>query len=281
MKFLPNKENVEKLREATNLLIQLINVVGQRATSKEFTEKALLRHCLMDLLKKTNANLNGFSILLSHFGEPENDLFKIPLSLCLRGAVSDCFTGIYLYSLSDDAKSLENEVNLMSIDYAKYLKDAEEFSLRYGDRLNELEINDALEKWKIEFKKDKPFIFKSKDDAKWEFKKINEIRKDSKYNPGNGGTERGKFEWLKLVDTDSDYILLYILFRCLSQYQHYSFASRQLIDGIHNEDFKKFVSGITLITQSCWVFFNALDQVSNDIDELYSQIIKKLNYFLE
>ena len=281
MNFTPNKENIAVLKGATDLLIQLINLVGQRATGKPFTEKALMKNCIIDLLKKINANLNGFSILLDHFGEPNKNLLKIPLSLCLRGAVSDCLTGIYLYSLSEDTKSLENEVTLLSVDYAKYLRDAEEFILRYVDKLDEAEVKEALDKWTIEFKKNQPQLFKSTDDAEWSFKKHDVIRNGSKFNPGKRVTEKDKFDWIKLLDNDLEYVPLYMLFRSLSQYQHYSFASRNLIDEFPFEDFKRFVSGIALITSSCWAFFYALDQISHDVNEFHSQISKKLSHFLE
>ena len=282
MNFTPNKENVTVLREAIEILIQTINLVGKRAVANQpFTEKAQLKHCTIDILKKIDANLNGFNILLNSFSESESKRLKIPLSLCLRGVVSDCLTGIYLFSFSEDTKSLENELNLISLDYAKYLKDTEELILRYGDKRNDSEIKEALDQLIKKFKKDNPSFFKSTDDSEWNPKNNNKMREGSKFDPRKGTTDRDKFDWLKEQDKDLDYILLYPLFRYFSQYQHYSFASRNLIDEFPNEDFKRFVAGIALITQSCWAFYYALDEISEDIDELNTHIIKKLDHFLE
>lgn len=270
------KENVEELRAAANLLIELINKVGVKSTSEHFVGKVILKNCLIDLSKKINASLNGFSLLLKHFEDSNNYLMKIPLSLCVRGALSDCLTGIYLYSLSEDEKSLKNEMSVISLDYAKYLRDSEEYALRYMEELEESMIKRRLLEWEKDFMVSHPQLFKSNKNNEWTFKDSNEFRSDSKYKPIGRGTDRDKFNWIKNIDQNKDYISLYILFRYFSQYQHYNFANRDFIEKNPNEDFKKFLAAVFAIASSFRAFCFGLDQLTEEVEKAFSLIFGRL-----
>ena len=117
MSIRPNQSNTLLLKDAINSLTQTINIIGEKAASSPLTGNILLKHALIDLLKKVNANLYGISLMLPQLSEPNKQLLKIPIGLCMRGALSDCLTGMYLFTFSDDPASTEKEVDVFDFSF--------------------------------------------------------------------------------------------------------------------------------------------------------------------
>jgi hypothetical protein len=274
-----NNDNVELLREITNRLIISINRVGVKATRDSFEENVLLKNCIIDLLKKINANLNGFSYLLIHFSDASKCLIKIPIALCLRGALLDCMLGVYFYTFKSDEKSLLYELEVMNLDYAKFLKDTNEFSLKYGYDLTDSQLKNELDKWIIDFKNKNSKIFKTSDNL-WNLKSSKEIRKDSKFD-NSVNSDKDKFIWIEKLDKDKKYVSLYFLFRYFSQYQHYCLANRTMIDENPETDFIKQVASVASICQSIWAFAFCLNQIDDEFKSDFSIIGEKFERFLK
>ena len=255
-------------------------MIGEKAASSPLTGNILLKHALIDVIKKVNANMNGINLMLPQFSEPNKQLLKIPIGLCMRGALSDSLTGIYLFTFSDDPISTENEINVLSKDYARYLKDTEEYILQYGDGLNKEEIETQLRVWIGDFKAKYPKLFKSSTGNEWDLKKGSELRQGSKYRIDNTQTsDKDKFEWIRNCPGGEKYISLYVLIKYFSQHQHYGFANRSFIDDLPEEDFKRLVVGTVVITEVVWAFAHALDQLTEEVKQSYTEIHNKIHSF--
>lgn len=255
-------EELVIIQESTIELIKVINYLGQDSTRHPISGNLLLKNLIIDILKRVNANLNGFSILLNSFSKKKVKLFTTPMALCMRGALGDCLTAIYLYSISEDKKTLSNEVKVLSIDYAKYLYDYHKLILEI-ESSDEREIKIKMDNWIIDFKRNNSDIFNSLDNT-WNLKTYDKLRSDSKYiKTKKKPTEKFKYEWLKEIPEGKNYTSLYVLFRYFSQHQHYNFANRVFIEDNTLDDFHNFKISLLEISKVLIVFIIGLEEFTN------------------
>ncbi|MEO9850194.1 MAG: hypothetical protein ABJH72_19215 [Reichenbachiella sp.] len=256
------EHNNQILLSITDTLVKTLNLIGQRAVSEPFSEKKLLKHAILDLCKQIYANIYGLNILLSDFHDERNNLKRIPIALITRGAIADCLTGVYLITFRNGSESLKNEIDVMSRDYAKFLRFFEEEKVKYLQEFEEIEANEEIKKWEISFKKSQPHLFVNPDDSQWILKSPKKLRETSeiKLPKELDGpiTEDKKSERIKQNDKTGDYGLLYVGFRYFSQYQHYSFSNREMIEELREEFFGILLMSIASIATTTSLFSSIL-----------------------
>lgn len=238
------KNDSELIRKSANEIVNVINKIGLHATSLPKSKEAFaIDVVLIDLLKRIMVNINAFNIILIENTKHNNALNTIPMSLCLRTASIDCLTASYLLCIHTDDLTFINELHVMSLDYARYLKKIHEIKRDYEHSVSSTkEFNDWFEKFRI--KHAKYYNFKNNE---WILKSADELRSGSNSNFLEWLTKRKykgkltedlKFEYIN--ESNKDLAVFYIFFRYFSQHQHYGFANRGFIEDNTNEDFIQF-----------------------------------------
>ncbi|WP_147407382.1 hypothetical protein [Reichenbachiella sp. MSK19-1] len=251
--------------------MKTLDLIGNKAVARPFSEKKLLKHALLDLCKQIYANLYAIKTLLAEFHDERNNLKRVPIALITRGAIADCLTGVYLITFRNSDESLKNEIDVMSREYAKFLRFFEDEKIRYLQKFETLEAEEELKKWESNFKNSHPQLFVNKEDTEWRLKSAKSLRstseiKLSKELDGNL-TEEKKAKRIKRNDKNEDYGLLYVGFKYFSQYQHYSFSNRKMIEDLREEFFGILLMSIASIATTTSLFSSILGGEGNE-DEI-------------
>lgn len=271
------EHNNQILLSATKILVKAVDLIGQRAVSKPFSDNKLLKHAILDLCKQIYANLYALNTLLSDFHDERNNLKRVPIALITRGALADCLTGVYLITFRNNPESLKNEINVMGREYAKFLRFFEEEKINYLEKSEKLDVKEEMKKWVTLFKKNQPYLFDNPSDSEWQLKSPKTLRHTSeiKLPKELDGplTEDKKSERIRQNDLKGDFDSLYIGFRYFSQYQHYSFSNRKMIEELREEFF-----GILIMSVGCIVTTTSLFSTILGGNETTEEI--KTNYDL-
>ncbi len=254
--------NNDLLKKIVYTLVNSIDLIGKKSTSEQFSEKKLLKHALLDLSKQIYANMHALNTLIPDFHVNGFELKRIPIALVSRGAIVDCQTGLYLISFINSDQSLKNEIDAMSLAYAKFLHTFQKEKLQYLENDEKL-ISQKLRQWEISFKSNYGHLFKSRVTEKWDFKNVKDLRVTSEEglkNDLNGKiTEAVKYNRIKEFFNRQDYTFLYTGFGYFSQYQHYSFANRKMLEDPSTKD--EFFGILLTSISAIWIAMNQFSSI--------------------
>ncbi|MFZ1609828.1 MAG: hypothetical protein WAT52_02095 [Chitinophagales bacterium] len=227
-------------------IYKLINQFGLERVGNSKDSFSKFELVLLDILERVNRNIQAISILI----EASENLIehnRQPLMLLLRGIVEDLFIAMHLSQFRDDEIVLQNELNVLQLDYIKFslyiIRREPHYSHLYSEfvKLKTPEeqqkyISELLNRMKVENQE----LFKNSTEGDLSLKSPKELRDikdlwrfnyiDSEGTSINLFNEKiniskiaEMFEHLGKDDKMLKNLAYgYIIYRVLSQYQHYS-----------------------------------------------------------
>ena len=224
-------------------LTTIIDSIGSTYNKMVYKEMGIVKITYMTIAEKVLRNFNGIQCILeSEYKFLENN--RQPIMLLLRGIIEDLIIGANLIRYSDDELSFTNELNVINKRFAKcseFLIKKEPYLSSNYNNYNKEELENLVNKMLVEFQNKYPTLYKSDLNGNLVFKSIEELRETS--DPVNfkiKAADGQLFDWKKkdftvsllhelieLVgfennDTLKAYNLGYLVYKVLSQYQHFS-----------------------------------------------------------
>lgn len=240
------KEQNEKIVSFLDEIYNTINEVGRAYHNRKAGEIGIVKTTFLSIIERVARNIHGIYNLLQH---PDNHLQqnRQPIMLLLRGIVEDLWLGAYLIRLKDDEVSFINELRVIDLQYAKFSEFLIErepyfaFASAEFKGLENAEIEKLIREKIIKFQKENAVLYKTDNNQKVVRKSAGELRSSS--NPvhlnliaPNGETAdwNSKKYTVSLLHEIIEFIQVgdkallqlysytYLLYRALSQYQHFS-----------------------------------------------------------
>lgn len=239
-------EQTKKLISFFDEVYDLINEIGHAIDGQKLDEVGIVKITYSTIVEKVARNIHGIStILRSNDGYLQNN--RQPIMLLLRGIIEDMWVGAYLFRLKNDQVSFQNELNVISIQYARFsefLIKREPYYSFAGKEfkgLSKENIRALIEEKLLNFRTKNIQVYKQNIKGETVLKSEGELRKTS--NPSHLiiKSSEGKIEdWnnrkftasllndiIELVGSEGNvtlqlYSYTYFLYRALSQYQHFS-----------------------------------------------------------
>jgi len=271
-------QQIDNQKEVLDLLIKLL-------MSTKGTVQLSGCQCFVDILAKIRFNIES-SIKLSN--ELFEDFrFKASVNLLYRSIVDDVINGYYLLgtvALSDhEQRALNNELDIFHKEFLLSSLKAIDAEAEFTNYVNELCEKEPIEKIDIsdDIKKDNPQLFNI--NGKW--KTNSEIRSTTPTflvqlmnQPEKGFwgfiSESKKIEFIKARGLGAPDNLT-VLFKYLSQFQHYSPKTHQLINSDIDYDLTVYEKCIDEVLLFLHQIIDVLQLKAKD--ELKGELISLLN----
>lgn len=278
---------MKEFSEVTGILDELecaLNDIAMHVGGKKHSEFGTIKIVILDLMKRIHANLHVVKSILPEIANTRS--LSVPLSVLIRTCLTDSLTGFYLLTFSKDEKSFENELNMMALDYVKYLEKLTHLEPQfYNPDISPEELEEIIIKKLDEIVENYPEIVLRREKLKLIKKTSAEIRSTSnekifpsKQKMSEPLSDLSKFE--RLFDYPDEGVqsisYLYPLFRFYSQFHHYSVSTRDLMNLTITEHMRHLMLSFVLIHQALYAFgraveipANILTPIQKNIDALY------------
>lgn len=236
----------------------------------------------LDLLLRQSTNLRVIKNLLIDYSQNKQIGYVLPIGLIIRCCLEDAITIAYLFIFIDNTHLLENEINISSIDSIKKgLLDQIFHAPKYWKcSKEEKERIQNIDKEQIlKFKKEHPEYF---DIESLEPKKTYEIRNisldwEKYFNPGELKNNDIIFKINKIEEAYGSFGNIYNLYKFFCLFEHYSYASRNIL--IFNEyTFTQLVVSIEYVIRSMLSIIDLLNANQEFIEDLKTalKILQKI-----
>lgn len=230
----------------------------------------------LDLLLRQSTNFRIIKNLLIDYSENNQIGYVLPIGLIIRCCLEDAITIAYLFIFIENPHLLENEINISSIDSIKKgLLDQTFHAPKYWKCSKEEKerIQNIDKEQTLKFKKEHPEYFNIES---LKLKKAYEIRKISPdwekyFNPGELKNNSIIFKINKIEEAYNSFGNIYNLYKFFCLFEHYSYASRNIL--IFNEyTFTQLVVSIEYVIRSMLSTINLLNANQEFIEDLKSAL---------
>lgn len=274
----------KKILDCFERVVEILNHISIHYSGLKESKLGTLKLVLLDLMKRMHSNLYALKIILPEFFEGNS--LGLPIGLVMRTCVTDALTGFYLLTFSKDIQSLENELNVMGLDYISYLEKLSNIEpLFFQPDLSTEELETTIIVKLEDIIKKYPDLTHRREGLKIVKKTYEEIRATSneqifpnnkKYN--GSITDLSKFQ--RLFDYPGEGIrsisYLYPLFRFYSQLHHYTVQTRKLMDWEAEDHMQHISISLVLILHAINSFGKAIEipdelllPIRENIDKIY------------
>lgn len=255
------------LEDIFNSLVDSLNDISLYVNGTKISKLGTCKVVMLDLMKRMHSNLYALKVIMPEYFKGAT--LALPIGLIIRTCVTDALTGFYLLTFSKDENSLQNELNVIGLDYIGYLEKLCHIEpLFMRPDLPKVEREQIIIKKLEEIVEKYPDLIQKRDNLKIIKKTPAEIRATSNekifpYNTKYTGpvTDLSKFE--RLFDYPGEGVrslsYLYPLFRLYSQFHHYTILTRKLMDMDAKEHLMYLRISLVLILQALNSFGRAIE----------------------
>lgn len=283
-------ENVIRLKSVlSELNIQLDKMMIDARTAKSglnISEK--VSH---DFLLRIKLNTESIEDLCDRYAQKGSTMF--PIGLILRSLISDIFTFNYLmlfYDEEDKGQSLKNELLLLERDFVSSMEEVtvSEYEAQQTSPLGP-DSQEGLQKRLERLRKDYEHLFdniqskKAKTTLQLRTTSLDKFFKDKNQRAMPHGMMGEKYKLTRLISRTEyqDFRLLFTIFKVLSQFQHYSFKSINLLE----KDFQNIFFYYMLLCLE-FAFFDLIRQArtligNSTYDKMFKTLLKELQSILK
>ena len=249
------KDRSDKLSLFLGELFDVINEIGLSYDGKTINETGIVKESFLTIVQKVAGNIHGINcLLISEASYLEHNCQ--PIMLLLRGVVEDLWIGAYLVRLKDDLVSFQNEINVISLQYAKFSEFIIKREPAYGfvskqfQGLSADERQKLIEQYLETFRDLHADLYASDVHGVKKLKSAEDLRSTSNKmhlklkSPSGEERDWNKKEYkvsllseiIEFVGNENNEVLklynyTYFIYRALSQYQHFSLkASKEILN---------------------------------------------------
>lgn len=296
------KERAEKLVSFLDEIYDVINEVGNSHHGQNKAEIDIVKTTYLSIAEKVARNIHGItSLLKNEDGHLENN--RHPMMLLFRGIVEDLWVGAYLIRLKEDKVSFQNEIHVIALQFTRaseFLIKREPYFGFAGKEFKDLgkqEIESLIEKKLNDFRNANEHLYKQGDNGEKILKSPGELRSTSNPDHLKLRVKNGdESDWnnkpysvallneiIEFVGNDEAVLLqlysyTYLLYRVLSQYQHFSLdVSLEILN-------KEVEYEMALIVKSVGLIYMLLTKQLQELglsDAQFGRLEKAFNHYSE